>query len=59
MVTGLGTEGIQARAWRSAELTWEGKLLPGVWVICTDMLERVLQGQHLLGIVSNNDNNVY
>lgn len=40
MVTGLGAEGTQARARHSAtELTWEGKLPPGVWVICTDVGE--------------------
>lgn len=59
MVTGLGAESTQARARRSAtELTREGKLPPGVWVICTDFAESAAE-MHLLGIVSNSGNNVY
>lgn len=49
MVLGQGVEGTQAGAWFSCpEFMWKRMLLLGVWVVCTDMLERVLEVTHLL-----------
>lgn len=48
-VLGQGAEGTQAGAWFSGpELMWKGMLLLGVWVVYSDMLERVLEVTHLL-----------
>lgn len=49
MVLSHGVEGSKAGAWFSGpELMWKGMLLLGVWVVCTDMLERMLEVTHLL-----------